>query len=138
MAAADTHYGEVTPQHRLVSDTADNLQWDKYAQKDTTDPAELDALSRINFVTKTSPQLLHTLAEETNNLVNAGNDVIVVLGRSRRMAAESHAAELREVIKEYGSSIGASLAKTLGDVGASLVVMNVHASLLITQSRKSN
>jgi hypothetical protein len=137
MAAADTHYGEITPQHKLVSDTADNLQWDKYARKGTVDPAELDALSRITFVTKGSPQLLHTVAEETTNLVNAGNDVIVVLGRSRTMALESHAAELREVIKEHASPIGASLAKTLGDVGAAQVVMNVHASLLVMQTRRA-
>lgn len=137
LAAADTHYGEVTAQHRLVSDTTDNLLWDKFAQKDTSNPIELDALSRIKFVTKSSPQLLHTIAEDANNLIAAGNELIVVLGRSRRMAIESHATELREIIKECGSAIGSSVAKTLGDVGASLVVMNVPASLLVMQARRA-
>ena len=138
MAAADTHYGEVTEQHRIVSDTADNLLWDKYVQKDTSlNASELEALSRINFVTKGSPGLLHTVAEEANNLLKQSNDLIIVLGRSRRMATESHAGELREIIAERGSSVGTSVAKTLGDVGASLVVMNVHASLLVMQAHSS-
>lgn len=138
MAAADTHYGEVTEQHRIVSDTADNLLWDKYVQKDTTlNASEVEALSRINFVARGSPGLLHSVAEEANNLLRQNNELIIVLGRSRRMAAESHARELREIIAERGSSVGTSVAKTLGDVGASLVVMNVHAGLLVMQAHSS-
>lgn len=138
MAAADTHYGEVTEQHRMVSDTADNLLWDKYAQKDITlNASELDARQRIKFVTKGSPGLLHSVAEEANHLLKQSNELIIVLGRSRRMATESHAKELREIIAERGSSVGTSVAKTLGDVGASLVVMNVHAGLLVMQAHSS-
>ncbi|KAF8632310.1 hypothetical protein AX15_001934 [Amanita polypyramis BW_CC] len=137
-AAADTHYGEFSAQHRLVSDTADNLLWDKYSQKDTSNAAELEALSRVKFITKGSPQLLHTIVDEANSLIAAEHELIIVLGRSRRMAIESHAAELREIITERGSSIGSSVAKTLGDVGASLVVMSVQASLLVMQARSAS
>jgi len=134
MAAADTHYGEVTAQHRMVSDTADNLLWDKYVQRDGLNAFELEALSRINFVTKGTPGLLHTIAEEANNLLKQDKELIVVLGRSRRLATESHAEELRQIMTEHGSTIGTSVAKTLGDVGASLVVMNINASLLVMQA----
>src|SRR6266550_3786415 len=134
MAAADTHYGEVTPQHRMVSDTADNLLWDKYVHRDGLNAFEHESLSRIDFVTKGTPGLLHTIAEEANNLLKQDKELIVVLGRLRRMATESHAVELRQIMTEHGSSIGTSVAKTLGDVGASLVVMNLNASLLVMQA----
>ncbi|KAK2465935.1 hypothetical protein APHAL10511_001576 [Amanita phalloides] len=138
MAAADTHYGEITDQHRMVSDTTDNLLWDKFVEKDTSNASELAALSSIRFVTKGSPALLHTVAEEANELLKQDHELTIVLGRSRRMATESHAAELREIIAECGSSIGASVAKTLGDVGASLLVMNVNAGLLVMQAHSSS
>ena len=63
--------------------------------------------------------------------------MIVVSGRSRRMAVEYHQAELQRIIAEGGSPIGSSVAKTLGDVGAALVATSTSASLLILQGSSS-
>ena len=65
--------------------------------------------------------------------------MIIVAGRSRRLAVESlHVeslhVELCGLISESGSSISTSIPKTLGDVGAALVSTNVDASLLILQA----
>jgi hypothetical protein len=60
--------------------------------------------------------------------------MIVVAGRSRRLAVESLHVELRGLISESGSTISTSVPKTLGDVGAALVSTNVDASLLILQA----
>ena len=71
--------------------------------------------------------------------------MIVLAGRSRRMAVESLGKELREMaVVGHGATsptgtgpqprVGGSVAKTLGDVGAALVAKNVNASLLIVQA----
>jgi len=59
--------------------------------------------------------------------------MIVLLGRSRRMAVEDLKGELKELC-ESGPAIGSSVSKTLGDVGAALVGKNVNASLLVLQA----
>jgi hypothetical protein len=59
--------------------------------------------------------------------------MIVVAGRSRRMAVEFHKAELQKLILDSGSPIGSSVSKTLGDVGAALVATSTNASLLVLQ-----
>ena len=61
----------------MVSDTADNLLWDKYVQKDGLNALELESLSRIKFVTKATPGLLHTVAEEANNLLKRDRKSVV-------------------------------------------------------------
>ncbi|KAF8076796.1 Sodium/hydrogen exchanger family-domain-containing protein [Lyophyllum atratum] len=123
VAAADTVYGQHNTQTRLASDTADNLTW--------------DPISRITFSTISSAKPLHTIVElvakEASQSTPVRN-IIVVAGRSRRMAVESHKSELQEVITEAGASIGSSVPKTVGDVGAALVASNTAASLLILQA----
>jgi hypothetical protein len=52
-------------------------------------------------------------------------------------AGESLAAELKLLIAETGNLIGASVPRTLGDVGAGVVAANVKASLLIFQASLS-
>jgi hypothetical protein len=65
---------------------------------------------------------------------SANKTMIVLAGRSRRMAVESLHSELRGLITESGSSISAPVPKTLGDVGAAMVLTNVNASLLVLQA----
>ena len=61
--------------------------------------------------------------------------MIIVAGRSRRMGVESlRHSELCGLITETGSSISAPVPKTLGDVGAAMVLTNVNASLLVLQA----
>lgn len=64
-----------------------------------------------------------------------GRTLVVVIGRSRRMAPESHVAELRQIVTERGSATGSdSVSRTLGDVGAALVAAGTNASLLVMQA----
>ncbi|GLB34205.1 putative potassium hydrogen antiporter [Lyophyllum shimeji] len=140
IAAADTVYAPDNTQTRLASDTADNLTWDRYASPSTAHDAETAlAISRIAFSTVSSAKPLHTTVElvakeASSQSTPAGKNMIVVVGRSRRMAVESHKAELQQVVAGAGASIGSSVPKTLGDVGAALVASSAAASLLILQA----
>ncbi|KAJ6560286.1 Sodium/hydrogen exchanger family-domain-containing protein [Mycena capillaripes] len=138
MAAADTVYGQHNTQTRLVSDTADNLLWDRFTlPSGTRDAAVASALTRITFTTQDTREPLHEIAELVDSAsqgLSAGKNLIVVLGRSRRMAVESHQAELQKIVAAKGASIGSSVAKTVGDVGAALVASGSSASLLVLQA----
>jgi hypothetical protein len=151
-AGPDTVYGAHNTQTRLASDTADNLIWEKYTNPDNTalSAQVISALSRINFTTEDSVKPLHTVteladAEATKLETRGGRTMIVLAGRSRRMAVESLGKELREIaVVGHGATsptgtgsqprVGGSVAKTLGDVGAALVAKNVNAGLLIVQA----
>jgi len=129
-AAADTIYGRSDTQNRLESDTADNLIWEQFAKP--TNP-------RITFHTETTATPLCRVTElakteASRTISNSNKTIIVLAGRSRRMAVESLYGELRGLITESQSSISTSVPKTLGDVGAALVATNVKASLLILQA----
>jgi hypothetical protein len=135
----DTVYGPNNTQTRLASDTADNLSWDRYTlPTDSRSPALSAALSRIVFSNYGSAQPLHAVVElvsaEVSRRAATGQGVVAVVGRSRRMAVESHAAELRELNTERGSPVGSEVIKTVGEVGATLVAVDTSASLLIMQA----
>ncbi|KAH0578643.1 hypothetical protein H2248_003778 [Termitomyces sp. 'cryptogamus'] len=137
LAAGDTVYDQHDTRTRLASETADNLIWDRYVSVSASRDADTAAaLSRISFKTLETSTPLHTIIEYTMKVPPTGSvrEVIVVTGRSRRMAVETHTAELKELITEAGASISSSVAKTLGDVGAALVASNTRASLLILQA----
>lgn len=72
--------------------------------------------------------------EAATRISGSDKTLIVLVGRSRRMAVESLYRELGSLITESGSSISTSVPKTLGDVGAALVATNVNASLLVLQA----
>jgi hypothetical protein len=138
LAGADTVYGIQTTQIRLASSTADDLLWQKYAgsTKEKRDPALENALSRINFNVQATTKPLHVVT----GLVQAGAErntrkaSIVLLGRSRRMAVDSHQAELREIMVEAGGQFSSSVSKTLGEVGAALVAKGIQTSLFVMQA----
>ncbi|KAF6749003.1 cation/H+ exchanger [Ephemerocybe angulata] len=153
VAAADTVYGAYNTQTRLSSDTADNLLWEKYTnaeQVSTLPPHARAALSRMTFTAETTPKPLHRVTElveaEATRVSEAGGRTLVVLaGRSRRMAVESLAAELREIMSRptqagagAGARMGSSVPKTLGDVGAALVARHLEASLLVVQAASAS
>ena len=132
VAAADTVYGQSNTQIRLESDTADNLTWEQFAKPTTTN-------SRITFHTETTLTPLAKAielakAEAALRTSNSSKTMIVLVGRSRRMAVESLHSELCDLITDSGSSISAPVPKTLGDVGAGLVLTNIDASLLVLQA----
>ena len=131
-AAADTIYGRSDTQNRLESDTADNLMWEQFAKPTRINP-------RITFHTETTATPLRKVTElakteASRTISNSNKTIIVLAGRSRRMAVESLYGELPSLITETQSSISTSVPKTLGDVGAALVATNVNASLLILQA----
>ena len=132
-AAADTVYGQSNTQMRLESDTADNLTWQQFAKPTTPN-------SRMTLLTETTLTPLGRAielikAEATLRSSRSNNKTMIVLaGRSRRMAVESLHSELSGLINDSGSSISTSVPRTLGDMGAALVLTNVDASLLILQA----
>jgi hypothetical protein len=130
VAALDTVYGQSNTQTRLESDTADNLTWQQFTK--TTN-------SRIAFRTETTKTPLARVIElvkaEAAMRTSSNNKTIIVLaGRSRRMAVESLHGEFCVLTTDSGSSISAPVHKTLGDVGAALVLTGVNASLLVLQA----
>lgn len=141
LAAADTVYGQHNTQTRLASDTADNILWDQYTRASAPRPANVaSALSRMTFLTESTSTPLRRVTEMVKAEAAASQadskTLIVLAGRSRRMAVESLGAELRTLTSD-GSSISSSVPKTLGDVGAALVAAGVNASLLILQAAPS-
>ncbi|KXN89515.1 K(+)/H(+) antiporter 1, partial [Leucoagaricus sp. SymC.cos] len=137
LAAADTIYGQQSTQTRLASSTADGLLWDKYTTSTEGRSAALTAaLSRINFGFEASAAPLRTVVDLslTTSTQNPGKTVTILLGRSRRLAVESHQTELRQIMAEAGGHISSSVPKTLGDVGAALVAKGIHTNLFVMQA----
>lgn len=138
----DTIYPNVDTQTRLASETADNISWSKYADEATrTQPATglvRSALSRITFTTAASSTPLATLVRDVKNLA-AEKRTIVLAGRSKRLAAESHHAEMQVLLGGGESGIvnvglANEMRKTLGDVPTALLVSGVSAGLLVVQA----
>src|SRR3981189_2277435 len=102
----DTVYGHATTQARLQSQTADTVTWARY-----TSPAACElhgagivaALSRIEFQEMSTPVPLHAVIQRTEQqsleAARARRRLLVVMGRSRRLAAESHHLEMKTLIE---------------------------------------
>lgn len=60
--------------------------------------------------------------------------IAFVAGRSRRLATDSTAAELREILTQHGTTLGQDVPKSLGDVGAALLASVPNGSLLVLQA----
>ncbi|KAF7975633.1 hypothetical protein HWV62_9073 [Athelia sp. TMB] len=137
MTIAETVYGQGNTQTRLQSDTADNLIWAGYTNGSAAySPAVTASLSRIQFRTQSSPTPLHAVVDTAASEIqrNSGRTLIAVVGRSRRLAPDSHEAELRKIIEERGAAGSQSVARTLGPAGAALVAASTNASLLVMQA----
>jgi hypothetical protein len=135
----DTVYGDATTQTRLQSETADNVTWARY-----TSPAPemaatslTSALSRIEFVNLASPTPLHTLIQNATSkletFVENGARLLVVVGRSRRLAVEDHIQELKDLMNNYGH-VGSEVKKTIGDVATGFVVSGCKAGIVVLQA----
>jgi hypothetical protein len=113
---------------------ADSLIWSRYTSP-TEDIGRALALplSKISFQSCEESEPLQVAVNRVKAEVLQSahsRNVIVVTGRSRR-TIQPHTAELQR-IAEGGSSVGSSILKTLGVVGA-LVATGTNASLLILQ-----
>jgi hypothetical protein len=130
-------------QVRLASDTADNLIWERYASPSAAQqsPALTSTLSRITFTHMQSAKPLHSVVEFFSGeqvRSTQKKHVIAVVGRSRRMAVEKLDGELQQLVSQRGSTMGTTVKKTLGDVGAAIVATGINASLLVVQTCLSN
>lgn len=158
LSGQDTVYGagRQNTEHKLASDTADNLALARYfpsivlaeADEGGSDNASAPllpgAMSRISLETiSTSTPLKTTLAKMASLTAASKDDVLVVLGRSRR-SAPSHRIELEQYLKEkvvaghgiqtLGIAASSEVRKTLGDIGSAVVVSGEAGSVLIIQT----
>ena len=131
----DTVYGHATTQTRLQSETADNIAWARYTKSD--DPSLASALERMEFTEASTPIPLHYLIERALALSESAADensrLLVLTGRSRRLAVENHHAELKTVMEEHGG-VGNEVKRTVGDVTTALVVSGCQASMIVFQT----
>lgn len=155
LGGQDTVYGGAAQgtQHRLASDTADNLALARYfpsamieeSEESTTAPVLAAAVSRIRFETISTSTPLKTTMLKLGSLASSSREsVLVVAGRSRH-SAPTHRAELEQYLKDkvvngnngihtLGIAASSEVRKTLGDVGSAVVVSGEAGSILIIQS----
>ncbi|KAG8214380.1 Sodium/hydrogen exchanger family-domain-containing protein [Butyriboletus roseoflavus] len=138
----DTIYGQQTTQMRLESEMADNIVWYTYTSSPTsslvtptnthaysTTPALRDALSRIHFSDAHTPAPVHAAIRHARALRETSPRLLIVAGRSRRLAKENHNVEMKRVMETCRSGVGMEvMRRTIGDVGAAMVVAAGSAS----------
>jgi hypothetical protein len=149
-AFPDTIYGPESTQHRLESETADNLTWNRFANREPgalSHETEL-ALAHITFHEASSATPLADCIDRVSKLGHAEQElgaqqmsrknVMIIAGRGRRLATENHHDELKSILASGSSSkklVGGDARKTVGDVGAAFIVAGpAEASILIMQS----
>lgn len=143
----DTVYGRDNTETRLQSQTADTIVWARYASP-PQNPApgsnseakstisSSSSSSRIEFKELSTPIPLHTIIQTSLSIQDEDDrdmTLFVVTGRSRRLAAENHREEVKEIMEEYGS-VSAEVRKTIGDVAAAVVVAGCVAGLVVVQA----
>jgi hypothetical protein len=136
----DTVYGQATTQTRLQSETADNVMWSRYALHSTEEPATplTDALSRIKFLEVATPVPLHAAVQSASSQLESLAErrslrLLIVAGRSRRLAVENHQQELKMLMEEHGI-VGNEVRKTVGDVATAFVVAGCKAGIVVIQA----
>ena len=89
------------------------------------------------FAEVSTPAPLHYLIERALQLAESAADersrLLVLAGRSRRLAVENHHAELKGVMEEHGG-VGNEVKRTVGDVTTALVVSGCQASMIVFQA----
>lgn len=156
-ALPDTIYAAETTQHRLASETADNLAWNRFVNRSpgaTAFPPEVEsALRRITFTEVSSPTPLAACISQMADIVQkeqeaakqpdsggACRNLLIVVGRGRRLATESHHDELKNILSETGGNtsrihMAGDTRKTLGDAGAAFLAAGPPgASMLVMQA----
>ncbi|KAI6096781.1 hypothetical protein EDD16DRAFT_1773297, partial [Pisolithus croceorrhizus] len=135
-AFPDTVYGQPTTQTRMQSETADSVTWGKYASPKTDpDTSSLlrSALSRIQFSELSTPTPLRAAIQRAATIRQAHSRLLIIAGRSKRLATESHHHELKEIFEEYGTN-GDMVRKTIGDVASAMVVSSSASTLVVLQA----
>jgi len=133
----DTVYAPQSAQTRLQSETADRMTWSKYALPssgaDIPNPLRA-ALSRIDFSDFFTPTPLHAAVQRATAIKTVHRRLLIVTGRSRRLAIESRHRELREIFEEYQTTSPELVTKTIGDVASSMVISSSASALVVLQA----
>jgi len=135
----NTVYSQQGTQVRLESDTADNVLWGRVTSSKLSLGAEVcAALTRISFRRESAAHPLHRILELAGDEASrTSKPVLIVAGRSRRMAVEYHKQELRRLGTEHNASLASEISKTFGDVASAFVVAKGNVSLVVTQATLS-
>lgn len=128
----------------MQSDTADNIIWIRYARPSSA-PVDSETKTApsfasteyptVEFKTITTPLPLHMAIEQASEEASflPGTKLVIVVGRSRRLAVENHRVELRDLMLQHGA-VGAEVRKTIGDVGTAFVVAGVGSGIVVLQA----
>ena len=129
----NTMYGNATTHPKPQSQTADGVAWARYAAPPTALSREDgEALSRVTFEELAGADPLHAALHRVRLLPRP---VVVVVGRSQRLAVEEYHAELRALEGEHGAApVHSDVRKTIGDVGTAFVMAGIDANLLVMQA----
>ena len=120
----------------MQSDTADNVAWARYAPTFASDThSALSSNPHVEFKYLVTPIPLHAAIQEATAVARSspGHKLVIVTGRSRRLAVENHRAELRTLMDEH-SHVGAEVRKTVGDVATAFVVAGVGSGVVVVQA----
>ncbi|KAG5642537.1 hypothetical protein DXG03_002575 [Asterophora parasitica] len=130
----DTVYGQHNTETRMQSETADNIVWARYAgpRPDSSSLSSSSALAQIDFRECATPVPLRAGIHEAEGSRRPGSRLLIVTGRSRRLAVENHRAELKELMEEYGT-VGSEVTKTIGDVATAFVVAGCGEGVVVLQ-----
>jgi hypothetical protein len=122
----------------LQSDTADNIAWSKYATPLYTNADNhvlRHALARIHFSDMHTPVPLHAALRHARTLRETSPRILIVAGRSRRLAKESHHGEMKRVLETYRPGVGLEgVRRTIGDVGTAMVVGGSASAVVVVQA----
>ena len=120
---------------------ADNLVWNRSSGPSISrSHATAEALERISFSEYRTDRPLHTVLDlakaESKKTIETWENLLIVVGRGRRMATESHQVELRQIMQE-NISVPTDTRKALGEVASAFVSAKSSANLLVLQASLS-
>lgn len=121
---------------------ADNLVWNRTRGPSINrSQAAVEALERITFSEVKTSRPLHTVIElakaESKKTVESWENLLVVVGRGRRMATECHQDEMKQIMQEFGA-VPTDFRKALGEVASASVSAKIPANLLVLQATLSS
>ena len=125
----------------VQSDTADNIAWARYVSAASDSKSSHSSLSsasykpHVEFKHHLTPIPLHAAIQEATTIAPSSPEckLIVVTGRSRRLAVENHRTELKTLMSEHGR-LGAEVRKTVGDVASAFMVAGVGSGIVVVQA----
>ena len=122
----------------MQSETADSVTWARFAThpppgKDDPVTSFRSALSRIQFSEVATPVPLHAILQQVASQVEIRPRVLVVVGRSRRLAVEDHRQELKQLMEKEGQ-VGNEVRQTIGDVATAFMIAGRGAGIVVLQA----